>query len=485
MDSQKVNITELTREISEKGQQVAKAPSRLNYHFMPQIGWMNDPNGFIKYKGEYHLFYQFYPHGTSWGPMHWGHAKSKDLLHWEYLPVALAPSEAHDCDPNIEGYGCFSGSATTQNDDLVLMYTGDVDSKEIPQTQNIAISSDGINFDKVDLNPVIPNFPKEATKDFRDPKLFKVADTWYSVIGTHNDTLGELALYSSQDLLKWNYLGILAQSNGKQGTMWECPNIILSSQNDFLIVSPMEGTVNQKPIYISGKANLEEPSFKQNGQGILDYGNDFYAPQTMDVDGRHILIAWMNQWFSKMPTADDGWSGAMTIPRDITIKNGRLYQTPIKELETIRIDQLSEIRNQEVSHLEQDIPEASELKFNLQIPADYAGKIELEIADRKNANQSCTLTVDLKKSEIILDCSNYSVEKREICKAPYEGTGDTIDFDIFLDTNSIEAFINNGETTITNRIYPEAKLKTMKLVCDNQKTFVVNAFSAWKLDKTI
>ena len=138
---------------------------------MAPVGWINDPNGFVRFNKEYHLFYQYHPYSSEWGPMHWGHAKSKDLVFWQHLPVALAPSEKYDLGNN-ELYGCYSGSAVVENDELVLVYTGHIQSNIPLEVQCIASSKDGINFYKHPQNPVINNFPQDGSKDFRDTKVW-------------------------------------------------------------------------------------------------------------------------------------------------------------------------------------------------------------------------------------------------------------------------------------------------------------------------
>jgi beta-fructofuranosidase len=160
---------------------------RLNYHLMAEYGWMNDPNGFIEYEGQYHLFYQHYPYASKWGPMHWGHAVSRDLIRWEYLPVALAPDEAYDSG------GCFSGSAIEKDGKLYLMYTGHVvivPEVDYIQTQAIAVSEDGVHFTKSPHNPVIgiEQIPEQSSKkDFRDPKVFERGGRYYVVLGSNDD----------------------------------------------------------------------------------------------------------------------------------------------------------------------------------------------------------------------------------------------------------------------------------------------------------
>ena len=201
---------------------------RPRLHFTAPVGWLNDPNGFSWYRGQYHLFYQYYPYGTHWGPVHWGHAVSSDLLQWTYLPAALAPGEEYDRD------GCFSGSALEMKDGThLLMYTGYVydesDSKHRGiQTQNIALG-DGREYEKYSGNPVILNadIPDGGDPyDFRDPKVWREQDgTLYAVIASGREDLGaRILVFQSQNGLKWSFSHVLTENRLRFGKMWECPD---------------------------------------------------------------------------------------------------------------------------------------------------------------------------------------------------------------------------------------------------------------------
>ena len=204
---------------------------------MPQAGWMNDPNGLICFRGKYHFFYQCNPYGAFWDCMYWGHAVSEDLVHWEYLPLALAPSESYDDYPKG---GCFSGSAVVYEDKLFLMYTGTANNGSgVEQTQCIAYSEDGIHFEKYKGNPVL-RAPKGIKADcFRDPKVWKHGGTYYMVCGASRDNKGLALLYRSKDMLHWSFFNVLAESRGEWGFMWECPDFFQAGDQYVLTFSPM------------------------------------------------------------------------------------------------------------------------------------------------------------------------------------------------------------------------------------------------------
>ena len=209
------------------------------FHLSPTVGWLNDPNGFSFYQGEYHLFYQYHPYDTNWGPMHWGHCKSKDMLHWERLPAALAPDQPHDQN------GCFSGSAAeTPEGQHILMYTGvRKDGNREFQTQCIAVG-DGINYEKLPSNPVITKElvpPGGSFQDFRDPKIWWDGSQWLAVAGNRTeDGSGAVLLYASRDLKDWNFKGTIDRSRNQWGKMWECPDLFPLDGQMVLLVSPQE-----------------------------------------------------------------------------------------------------------------------------------------------------------------------------------------------------------------------------------------------------
>ena len=266
---------------------------------------MNDPNGFVQYKGQYHMFYQHFPYKSVWGPMHWGHAVSRDLISWTYLPVALAPDQTYDKD------GCFSGSAMEKDGRLYLMYTGhiitgpDKDNNYI-QKQNMAVSSDGVVFEKLADNPVIDNsqIPEGASlKDFRDPKVFERDGSYYVVLGSNDGKgNGQILLYRSEDLIHWTFVNVMAQSDGTLGDNWECPDLFALGGRDVLLMSPQRVPAQgddyrnlHSTTYMLGELDTVSGKFHYDAYLPVDYGFDFYAPQTTrDDQGRRIMIGWMD-----------------------------------------------------------------------------------------------------------------------------------------------------------------------------------------------
>ncbi len=296
-----------------------KSVERLKYHFEPTKGWMNDPNGLCKFKGIYHTFFQYYPYAKVWGPMHWGHAISKDLIHFEELPIALFP------DKNYENNGgCFSGSAIEKDDTLYLFYTSV--SKELGQTQSLAISHDGLHFEKYNKNPIIPEVPNDGSSDFRDPKVFKYNDKYMMVCGSSKNNIGRVLLFESKDLFNWSYVGILFEDKNINGAI-ECPDFF-KIDNDYVLMFSMMNKVLYSTNFIVG--SFDGKNFKEKYRTQNEAGPEFYAPQTFFDGERRIMIGWMFSW-TKSPDKYANYAGALSIPRELKIVDGKLLNYPLKE----------------------------------------------------------------------------------------------------------------------------------------------------------
>ncbi|MBR0388164.1 MAG: glycoside hydrolase family 32 protein, partial [Clostridia bacterium] len=337
---------ELQKARNFESQYISYVPEeeRPEFHVTGSIGWINDPNGFSVYKGEYHLFFQYHPYKTVWGPMHWGHVKTRDFIRWERLPAALAPDKPYDKD------GCFSGSAIELPDGRqLLMYTGvreelqeDGQMKQF-QTQCIAVG-DGVDFEKIDANPVLTaaDLPKGGSEaDFRDPKIWREGKGYYAIAGNRPaDGSGSILLFYSEDAFHWTYKGRVASNHRQYGMMWECPDYFKLDGKDVLLVSPQEMTpiglefhAGNGTVCMIGEENAEKHLIRENVHAI-DYGIDFYAPQTLQaLDGRRIMIAWLQNWdTARSHPATDRICGQMTLPRELSVRDGRLIQQPVREL---------------------------------------------------------------------------------------------------------------------------------------------------------
>ncbi|WP_053359245.1 glycoside hydrolase family 32 protein [Clostridium sp. IODB-O3] len=462
---------------------------RLGYHIMAPANWINDPNGLIQYKGEYHVFYQHHPYDENWGPMHWGHVKSKDCIHWKHCPIALAPGDEFD-----KG-GCFSGSAVDNNGELTLIYTGhnyiDKEKDTFYETQNIAVSKDGITFEKYENNPVIAVLPEDSIHHFRDPKVWKHEDKWYMVVGNSTkDKIGRVILYSSLDLRKWDYVGTLATSKGELGYMWECPDFFKLGNKYVLSFSPqgIEKKDGKYPNlfqtgYIVGDYDYDKNEFKHGTFNEFDNGHDFYAVQTfLDDKGRRIAIGWMDMWESDMPTKQDGWCGALTMPRELTLSNdNKIKMNPIEEAELLREENILSKENMSISgnNSFKFATDEKMLEINVIFDASQTDSEEFGIKIKGSSEEELVLKYDTVISKLTMDCSKYGKDKDSTRKVDL-AKNSKVSLRVFLDRSSIEVFINYGEAVMTSRIYPKENIENIEFFTKNSEV-EIQSLKAWKL----
>ncbi len=293
---------------------------RFEFHFEPTSGWMNDPNGVCQFNGKYHAFFQHNPFAPVWGPMYWGHAMSEDLVHWEQTANALNPDMFYE----NEG-GCFSGSAIEKDGMLYLFYTSV--SKEMKQTQSVAFSRDGLRFEKYQNNPVLLHDDTRDDGNFRDPKVLKYGDRYYMVTGACLNDVGRILLFTSEDLLHWEFVTVLFESADFGGTL-ECPDLFPLDGKWVLMFSAMKPTV-AATVFVIGE--FDGKSFKPENLCYNEIGRDFYAPQTFcDDKGRRIMHSWYYHWGKELPEGAYS-AGALVTPRELHIKDGKILNYPVEE----------------------------------------------------------------------------------------------------------------------------------------------------------
>ncbi|WP_127493731.1 glycoside hydrolase family 32 protein [Paenibacillus glycanilyticus] len=466
--------------IDERQKKDRKDPFRLDYHFMAPANWINDPNGFIYFKDKYHLFYQHHPFSAIWGPMHWGHAISEDLVHWEHVPIALAPSETYD-----EG-GCFSGSAIDNDGVLTLVYTGHAPNRKPKQVQCIASSPDGIKFEKWMNNPVIAFPPPDGSEEFRDPKVWRSGEYWYMIVGTSFEGNGKVVIYRSSNLTDWNYRGTLLESSGMKGTMWECPDLFTINDRAILIVSPMdmEGCKN-RCIAILGEYDEANGKFMEQEWVDLDYGTDYYAAQTLlDGKGRRIVIGWMDMWGAKAPSAQYGWSGAMTLPRELSLfPDHSLCIRPIIELQKLRhTPRLYEdfILNSETIELPEILSTRLEMQVELDLRRTTAAKIGVHLRSSADGQEETILVYDSKYETIKIERNRSGIGDKNSCSYKVKNGESVLKLQVFLDQSSIEVFINDGRAVMTSRIFPRSDSRGVRLFAE-QGTATFRSLRMWSL----
>ncbi len=503
------------------------AEERPVYHLAPQIGWMNDPNGFSYYRGQYHMFYQYYPYDSIWGPMHWAHAVSEDMLHWKHLPAALAPDQEYDQD------GCFSGSALELPDGRqMLIYTsvnrtdkhkrfatelesrglfaGNADvwhepAKPCPQldrqTQSIAIG-DGVSYTKYENNPVLDekDLPDGASiADFRDPKAVRLADgtyRCYCVTNIPEQGGGAVVQYESRDAFHWKYRSTLLQNDGRVGRMWECPDFFEMDGKAVLLASAQNMQENDTfragdgNFYMVGSYDDASGKFQPDEVHMIDYGPDFYAEQSvLTPDGRRVIIGWMQNWGTFTMNLRDNprkWYGQMSTPREISLKNGRLYQQPLRELKALRREMAS-YSSVTVGPEKQQLPDVEGRCLWLDVDVDLgeAGegglkKFTIELA--KDAHCHTDIIYNAAEETLILDRSHCGTTKAALHRgyAAVKAPEGKLHLTILIDRFSAEVFVGEGETSLSIT-FPTAL--SAKDICFHSTQSAVMDVKAWDLEQ--
>lgn len=445
---------------------------RPEYHFTPEKGWMNDPNGMFYLDGTYHLFYQHYPDSTVWGPMHWGHAISKDLINWEHLPIAIEPDSL--------GY-IFSGSAvvdlentsglgTKENPPIVAIFTyhnmeGERSGINNYQSQAIAFSLDkGMTWTKYNGNPVLPN---PGIRDFRDPKVSLVtkddgSKSWVMTLAVTD----HINFYSSPDLIHWTQTSEFGKNVGAHGGVWECPDLIpLKTENGeekyVLLVSinpggPQKGSATQYFIgdYVDGTFTPDDTMLRW-----IDYGPDNYAGVTWSNlpqnQNRSLFLGWMSNWLYAQNVPTKTWRSAMTIPRELSlfdIDGTYLVKSkPASELTQLRKEsyefsgQFSALPSQAVE-LELAVYETDEFKMTFSNEKGEEFSISKEMG---------LVTIDRSKA----GKSDFNADFAASHSAPMSWKARNLR--IFLDSHSVEVFVNDGELVMTSTLFPTSPWKNV------------------------
>jgi beta-fructofuranosidase len=462
---------------------------RPTYHFLPEKNWMNDPNGLIQWKGQYHLFYQYNPNGPFHGTIHWGHAVSQDLVYWKDLPLALAPTPG-----GPDEAGVWSGCAVDFQGIPTLVYTGIQ-----PQTVCLASASDDlIRWEKYPGNPVIQAPPGElrtqAQGQFRDPFVWWEDDLWQMVIGCKKTGLGGLVLhYRSADLVNWDYAGIfMAEADALSeplcsGSMWECPNYFKIDGKSVLWVSVQsERGELICPIYFVGK--IEDGRFKSETEAVLAYGNTFYAPQMMTAqDGRKLMWGWLKENRQTSACLEAGWAGVMSLPLSLSLlPEGKLQIEPVEEIKglrrthwrfeavTLAPDTAGLLRDIQGDCLEIEVVFAVQscAEFGLKLLASPDGQ-EQTCLIYNSAQESLVLELNASSSNLLVERENKTVPLRR----DDEGK---LRWHIFLDRSVLEIF-TNPHTYLAARVYPtRSDSLGLDLLC-RQGVVKVERLEIWSL----
>ena len=486
MDFTKVKENE-EKSILEKKEIVEKDFWRQKYHIQGIVGLINDPNGFSQFNGKYHMFYQWNPLGTNHKNKTWAHSVSSDLLHWERMKTALRPDTWYSKD------GVYSGSAIVDDDKLYLFYTGNVKDSEGNREsyQCLAVSSDGENFER--WEPSIVNQPDGYTRHIRDPKVWKKDGKFYAVIGIQSENLeGKAVLYSSENIKDWKFEGEIAGANhGKIkdfGFMWECPDYFQLKDKkteeikDLLVFSPQglepEGDLYNNKYqtgYLFGKLDYEKTEFEILSDFVeIDRGHDFYAPQSMeDNKGRRLIVGWMGiPEEEDFPTVKNEWLHCLTLPRELKVIDGKLYQLPINEMESIRGEKI-EFSKKVAGEVKVGTGTTYELKAKFtNINSDCGLKL------RTGKNSETVLKFDYNDKKFVLDRTKGEQPDKRLRKV-YLGDISELELTVFVDNSSVEVFINSGQEVFSSRIFPEKDADGISVFADKDVNVKIEKWE-WK-----
>lgn len=476
------SVTELDLTIRESSLEVY----RPGFHFTPKHFWMNDPNGLVYQNGYYHLFFQHYPNATVWGPMHWGHARSKDLINWERLPIALYPDD--------KGW-IFSGSAVIDKNNtagfganaMVAIYTYhnseiEKSGSELFQSQGIAYSlDDGETWIKYSENPVLEN---PGIRDFRDPKVFwnKDKSEWQMVLAAKD----KIFFYSSTNLKEWSKLSEYRDVGSNQLGVWECPDLFelkvegTEETKWVLIISHGSEAANggSGTRYVIGDYDGIEFTSSQNQYQWLDVGRDNYAGVTFNnmPNDRRVLMGWMSNWDYATSTPTDNWRSALTVPRELKLVKADdsylLTNQPVEEMSLVT-DSRVFIENLETSSI---IFNDGVQQYRLQFTVKTDSK-NFEFIISNDAQEQILFNYDAinKQGEFNrslsgkVDFNNKFISSKNQL-IDFTNTGDELKFDIILDASSIEMFVNEGVIASSNQIFPTKPFNHLQFnLSDNQE----------------
>ena len=445
----------------EKNADMTEGRFRLGHHLMPPVGWLNDPNGLCWYKGKYHVFFQYAPFDVEGGLKFWGHYTSEDMIDWKYEGTALYPDSSYDC------HGVYSGSALVDDGKLHLFFTGNVKIdgdydyiNEGRETSTLHVESeDGIHFSNKEEVISFSEYPEEFPCHIRDPKVWKENGKYFMVLGGRlKGDKGAVLVYESGDLKEWKLLRTITTSE-VFGYMWECPDYFELDGEKILSVSPQGLTREEfrfQNIYQSGYFILKEDgSVDVKDFREWDMGFDFYAPQTFtDVQGRRILIGWMG-----MPDADEeyvnktieeGWQHCLTVPRELKLKDGKILQYPVKELENLRKEKT--VLNDENSAVELRVEVNEGFDLVLEEIALTGSSFQISMGGQ--------MLFRYENGTAEIGFPGVTGAGRKVRKAQIN---ELRNIRFLVDTSAAEIYLNDGETVFSTRYYPDREDLLLKI----------------------
>lgn len=457
------------------------------FHIASNGGWINDPNGLCYVNNRWHVFYQLHPFGTQWGPMHWGHVSSSDLVQWRREPVALAPSLEQ------EKHGVFSGSAAIDDEGNVkIYYTGHrwANNRDNTggdwQVQMLAEPNDEELTSFTKRGMIIDCPTDQVDHHFRDPKVWKTGDTWYLIIGVSSvDHRGQIWMYTSKDMVHWQFERVLFEHPDPSVFMLECPDFFpLTHANGeekwVLGFSAMGaqpcGFMNRNlhnagyliGSWHPGEAFTPETTFK-----LWDNGHNFYAPQSFHAQNRQLMFGWMSPFVEPIGMDNDGWCGNLTLPREITLDgNNELRIMPAHEIEALRTtqnnyDEISVGTNEE-SVIIADA-QAAEIILSIDLTATTAERSGLHV-HATNDGHYTAIVYDVQTHSVIIDRQNVAYGDkgyRAIPLSARELQSGILRLRVFIDRGCVEVYINDGAHVMSSYSLPGEGERAVRLVAES------------------
>lgn len=434
-------------------QHINLSPWRTHYHIEPKTGLLNDPNGFSYFNGSFHLFYQNWPFGAGHGLKSWVHTESQDLVHFQDTGMRLLPDTPHD------SHGAYSGSAFPFEDKLFLFYTGNVRVSDWKrQSYQLGAFMDKDNT-ITKMDSVLITAPNDVTDHFRDPQVFSYQDQLYAIIGAqHVKTLkGFIKLYRAidNDIHHWEWVGDLEYGSHHTEYMVECPNLLFVEGQPVLLACPQglsKDDLNYQNIYPNTVQLFQEfdpntASLKE-GSGLmnLDEGFECYATQGFTApDGRTLIVSWVGLPDISYPSDQYDHQGVMSLVKELTVKDGKLYQYPVESVKTLR-RQEQPFTNMETTSNTYEL----ELTFE-------AGKRHQLVLWADSEGNGLTITVDTNQGKVNVDrtCAGVPFATEYGTIRECDINREEVTLNIFADTSIFEIFVNHGEKVFTGRIFPQ------------------------------
>ena len=419
-------------------------PWREQYHFGPFVNWINDPNGLCWYQGYYHLFFQANPYGQRWDDMYWGHAVSRDLIHWTHMPFALEPQPDLWRDPNRKG-GAFSGSAAVKDDGIHLYLTRhdgpQTDSPETQEWQTKAICRDGIHI--TEEKEFITEKPKGASFDFRDPKVVKVDGTWYMVLGSCIDQVPAFLLYQKMEDKSWQYKGPLLSEKRPGIRTFECPDFFPLDGKFVALAAWMchhdEANRYQMTRCYIGEFTGERLSVE--AEQWMDFGSNYYAVQTFEHEGRRVAIGWISDFYQEHWDMENGAYGSFALPRELSVRENRLYMRPVRECGQLLGDRIFWAKDQ------RRIPETKLPGNCFYVKVRLRGDGDFRIVLAKDGEDTLSLVREKGLTSIVST-------KKEVSQVSFPSDARKVrDMEIFVDRRLMEVFLNEGESAGAKLFY--------------------------------